>query len=117
MDLFPRSREFEAVCGESLFSQDFERSILLLSQLLAGLCCGDVGSLQPNFVSLFVIASIRSLFVVECLHCLGCLGHCSLCFGSGFREVVNKALCHLAFDFMMGFESLIWVSSVIEEEW
>ena len=117
MDLFPHGQEPEMVRCESFLPEDFEGAISFLSQLLAGLCHGDVGSFQPNLVSFFVIVSIHSLLVVECLHCLSCLGQCSLCVGSGFSEVVNEVLGRLAFDFVTGFKSFIGVSSVVEEEW
>ena len=104
------------VCCKSFFPKDFEWSVSFLSQLLAGLRRGDVGSFQPNFVSFFIGASIHSLLVIECLHRLGCLGQHGLCLGSGLHEVVNEVLGRLAFDFVTGFKSLVGVSSVIEEE-
>ena len=106
MDLFPRSWELEAVSRESFLAEDFKGSISLFSQFLARSRRGDVRSLQPNFVS----------FVIEHLHCLGCFGQRGLCFDMSFCEVVSKVLGHLAFDLMMGFESLVWVSSMVEEE-
>ena len=102
---------------ESFLPEDFEGAISFLSQLLAGLCHGDVGSFQPNFVSFLIVVSIRSLFVIKCLHCLSGLGQHGLCFCSGFREVVDKVLGGLAFDFVTGFKSFVGVSSVVEEEW
>ena len=116
MDLLPHSREFEMIRHKSLFSEDFKGSILFLSQLLAGSCRSDVGSFQPDFVSFVVIVSICSLFVIKCLHCFGYLGECGLCFGLGLCEVVNEILSCLAFGFVMGFKSLVMVSSVVEEE-
>ena len=116
MDLLPCSGESEMVCHESFLSKDFERSISFFSQLLTGLCCGDIGSFQPNSVSFLVVMSVCLLLVVKCLHHLGGLCQCSLCFSSGFCEVVSKVLGHLAFDFVTGFESFVRVSSMIEEE-
>ena len=105
------------ICHESFFSEDFEGSISLFSQFLAWLCRGDVGSFQPNSVSLVVIMSVCLFLVIECLHCLGCLGQCSLCCSSGLCEVVDEVLGCLAFDFTMGFVSFVQVSSMVEEEW
>ena len=116
MDLLPCSGESEVIHCESFLSEDFKGSISFVSQL-AGSCHGNVGSFQPNFVSFFVITSLHLLFAVKCLHRFSCLGQCSLCLNSGLGEVVDKVLGHLAFDFMMGFESFIGVSSVVEEEW
>ena len=116
MDLFPRSGEFEVIHRESLFSEDFKGAVSFLSQLLAGSRHGDVGSFQPNFVSSDVVTSLRSFFVVKCLHCFGGLGECGLCFGLGLGEVIGKVLSCLALDFAMGFNSLVWMSSVVEEE-
>ena len=104
------------VCCESFLSKDFEGSVSFLSQLLAGSHCGDVGSFQPNSVSFLVVASVCLLLVVKCLHHLGGLCQHSLCFGSGFHDVVGEVLGHLDFDFVTGFESFVQVSSMIEEE-
>ena len=116
MDLLPHGREFEAICHESFFSENFEGSISFFSQFLAGLHRGDVGSFQPNFISLLIIVSICSFLVIECLHCFSGLGQCGLCLCSGFGEFVDEVLGCLAFDFVTRFESLVWVSSVVEEE-
>ena len=117
MDLFPCSREFEAIRHKAFFSEDFEGSISFSSQLFAGSHRGDVGSFQPNFISFLVITSIHSFLVIKCLHHLDRFGQRGLCFSSSLREVVDEVLGHLAFDFVMGFESLVWVSSMVEEEW
>ena len=106
----------EAHHRESFFSEDFEGAVSFLSQLLAGLRRGYIGSFQPDFVSFVVIASLCLLFVVKCLHCFGGLGECGLCFGSGFGEVVGEVLSGLALDFSTGFESFVRVSSMVEEE-
>ena len=117
MDLFPRSGEFEAVHRKSFFSEDLKGSVSFLSQLLAGSHCGNVGSFQPDFISLVVITSLHSSFVIKCLHRFSGLGECGLCFGSGFGKVVGEVLSRLAFNFAMGFESLVRVSSMVEKEW
>ena len=74
MDLLPCCGELETIRCQSFFSKDFEGSVLFLSQLLAGLRCGDVGSFQPDSVSFLVIASVCLLLVIKCLHHLGGLG-------------------------------------------
>ena len=104
------------VCRESFLVEDFERAISFFSQLLAWSRRGDVGSFQPDFVSFGVITSIRSFFVIKCLHRLGGLGECGLCFDSSFGEVVGEVLSGLTLDFSSGFESFVGMSSVIEEE-
>ena len=116
MDLLPRSGEFETVCGQSFLAEDFEGAVSLLSQFLAGSRRGNVGSFQPYIVSLVVISSIRSFFVVKCFHRLCSLGECSLCFSSSLGEVIDEVLSRLAFDFSTGFESFVGVSSVVEED-
>ena len=117
MDLLPRSGEFEAICGESFFAEDFEGAIPLFSQFLARSRRGDVGSLQPDSVSFVVITSVSSSFVVKCFHCLGGLGEGGLCLGSSLGEVVDEVLSRLALNFSTGFESFVGVSSVVMEEW
>ena len=116
MDLLPSSREFETICHKSFFSEDFEGTVLFFSQLLAGSRRGNVRSFQPDFISFVVIMSIRSFFVVKCLHHLSRFGQCGLCFGSGFFEVINEVLSCLALDFATGFKSLVGVSSVVQEK-
>ena len=96
---FPRTSK-----GPYLFSPNF-----LLGR-------GNVGSFQPYFVSFVVITSIRSFFVVKCFHRFSGLGECGLCFGSGLGEVVDEVLSRLAFNFSMGFESFVGMSSMVKEE-
>ena len=107
MDLFPRSGGFETVCCKSFLAEDFEGAVSLFSQLLARSCCGNVGSFQPDLISLVVITSVRSFFVVKCFHRLSGFGECGFRFGSSFGEVVDEVLSRLAFDFSTGFESLL----------
>ena len=55
-------------------------------------------------------------FVIKCLHHFRSLGQHGLCLGSSIHEAVDEVLHRLAFDFVMGFESFVRVSSVVQEK-